>query len=518
MKFNRFKKVLTVLGAAAMLSSCSAKFLEVEPYGKSDAEQYYQTEDEVQLALVAAYDMLSTDQFQDWSSCYVMKNLPSDDVNCGGGNSSDQPQYQALDDFDWSPENIGIRSFYHVNYFGVYRANLIISSAPEESSDLMKRMIAEAKFLRAFYYFELVTVFGDVPLWLTPPENLQEGKARTPKVEVYAQIEKDLQEAADVLPNKSTFAGTGDAFRANKQAALGLLGKVRVYSGDYSGAIAPLESVIQTEGSEVGLEADFESLTLQTTEFGIESLFEASFITNGDTWGTVQWNRNDHDNRHLQLSGPRALTEIEGAIPEKEGKLRAGWGFLPPTQVLFNAFEATDGRRDGTVLDADGLAKYYGQEFIDGWDTEGLVRTKYTTFESETTEEGGATPELNYTTNWRLLRYADILLLAAEAYYNQGREADSRAMLNKLRQRAGGLTDYDASVSGQSLFDAIVKERRVELAYEGSRYWDLVRWGLAAQELSGLGFQAGKHEVFPIPLAEIVGNPGINQEDQNPGY
>lgn len=517
MKIYKFKKLLAVIGTAAALSACSSKFLEVDPYGKSDTESYYQTEEDVSLALVAAYDMLSSDQLQGWSSCYVMKNLPSDDVNCGGGGPSDQLQYQELDDFNWHPENAGIRSFYHIHYYGIYRANQIISKAPE-SSDAMKKMIAEAKFLRAFYYFELVTTFGDVPLWLAPPENLQDGKARTPKAEVYAQIEKDLTEAAAVLPNKSSQAGTGDAFRANKQAAQGLLGKVRVFKGDYAGAIAPLESVINTDGAEVKLEDDFQSLTLSTTEFGMESLFEASFITNGDTWGTTEWNRNAHDNRHIQLSGPRSLKDLEGVTPEKESKLIAGWGFLPPTQVLFDAYEATDGRRDATILDAEGLAKLYGQEFEDGWDTEGLVRTKYTTFESETTTEGGANAELNYTTNWRLLRYADVVLLAAEAYYNQGREGDARDMLNKLRQRAGGLTDYDATVTGSALFNAIVKERRVELAYEGSRFWDLVRWNLADQALSGSGFVKGKHELFPIPLAEIVGNSGITEADQNPGY
>ncbi|NLR90804.1 RagB/SusD family nutrient uptake outer membrane protein [Flammeovirga agarivorans] len=519
MKIYSFKKLLAVLSASAMLTACSSDFLDVEPYGKSDTSTYYQTDDEIDLALTASYDMLSSDQLQGWSSCYVIKNLPADDVNCGGGGASDQAQYQEIDDFEWHAENAGIRAFYHINYYGIYRVNQIITNAPTEGrSDLMNRMIAEAKFLRAYFYFELVTAFGDVPLWLEPPVELTEGKERTPKAEVYAQIEQDLTEAAEVLPNKSVFDGTGDAFRANKQAALGLLGKVRVFQGDFAGAIAPLESVLQVEGSEVALESDFSQLTLKSTEFGKESLFEASFISNLDTWGTTQWNRDAHDNRHIQLSGPRQLDDIEGATPIKSDKLRSGWGFLPPTQSLFDSFEATDGRRDATILDDEGLARLYGQVFTDGWDTEGLVRTKYTTFDSETTDEGGATPELNYTTNWRLLRFADVILLAAEAYYEQGNESDARAMLNKLRQRAGGLADYDATVTGDALFNAIMNERRVELAYEGSRFWDLVRWGLADEKLKDRGFQKGKHELFPIPLAEIVGNPGITSADQNPGY
>ncbi|MBB6459658.1 RagB/SusD family nutrient uptake outer membrane protein [Flammeovirga kamogawensis] len=518
MKIYKFKKLLTVLAATAMLSSCSSEFLEVEPYGKSEASTYYQTEEQLQLGLVAAYDLLSSDQMNGWNSPFVIKNLPSDGLNCGGSSAGDQPQLQEIDDFRWHAENLAVRSVYQTNYFGIYRTNQIITNVTDAQSDLMKRMVGEAKFLRAYYYFELVTVFGDVPLWLVPPTGLTDGMPRSPKADVYAQIEKDLSEAISVLPNKSSFEGTADAFRANKQAAQGLLGKVRVYKGDYTNAIGPLESVIQTEGSEVGLEPNFSTLSLQSTEFGKESLFEASFISNGDNWGNTTWNRDAHDNRHVQLSGPRSLDVIEDVVPEEDAKLIAGWGFLPPTQSLFDAFEATDGRRNATVLDAEGLKKLYGQKFNDGWDTEGLVRAKYTTFESETTGEGGATPELNYTVNWRLLRYSDVLLLAAEAYYREGRETDARNMLNKLRQRAGGLADYDATVSGAALFDAIVNERRVELAFEGTRYWDLVRWGLAEQELGDLGFVSGKHELFPIPLDEINGNPGITEADQNPGY
>ncbi len=507
MKKNNIFKNLLVASMSLAAMSCSTDFLEITPYGKTDTKTYYSTDQEVEYALTAAYDMLHSDQLKGWSSPFFIKQLPADDTNCGGGGESDQSQYQKIDDFKWEPENAGISAYYSINYYGIYRCNQLINNAKPENA-LRKRMIAEAKFLRAYFFFELTTAFGDVPLRLKAAETLTEGMARTPKAEVYTQIIKDLKEAITDLPNKSAYAAV-DKFRVSKQAAQAMLGKTYLYAKDYPNATLAFKDVIAKEGTDVGLLTNFATITRSETEFGIESLMESSFISENKNWGNANWDRNADDNRHLQLSGPR------GPFKSGTSGIREGWGFNPPTLKIYNAFEATDPRRAATVISNQDLATMYGGSFTDGWDTQGCIRTKYQTYASETNDLNGNTPELNFSTNWRLIRYADVLLMAAEAYQKQGKDLEARTELNKVRARAGM---PNITASGAALFTAIVKERQVELAFEGFRYWDLVRWDLAQQELSSLGFVKGKHELFPIPLDEINGNVLIGPKNQNPGY
>jgi len=148
------------------------------------------------------------------------------------------------------------------------------------------------------------------------------------------------------------------------------------------------------------------------------------------------------------------------------------------------------------------------------WDYEGAIRIKYATKAEDTSVDG--VRELNYTTNFRLFRYAEVLLLAAEAYNRSSQDDMARTELNKVRNRAG-LADIDNSVSGNDLFEAIVDEKYLELAHEGQRFWDLVRWGKASSELSGTGYTA-KNDLFPIPITEIEKNALLTDADQNPGY
>jgi hypothetical protein len=507
MKRNNLFKYIFIVGLSAAAISCSSDFLEVAPFGKTDTNTYYSTDQEVEYGLTAAYDMLHSDFIKGWSSTLFIKQLPADDTNCGGGGESDQSQYQKLDDFKWEADNEGITAYYSINYFGIYRCNQVINNAKPETA-LRKRMIAEAKCLRAYFYFELSTVFGDVPLRLEAAKNLTEGMARTPKAKVYEQIVKDLKEAIVDLPNKGDYT-TANRFRVSKQTAQALLGKTYLFAKDYPNAILAFKDVIAREGNDVGLIADFSKITRAESEFGKESLLEASFISENRNWGNASWDRNANDNRHLQLWGPR------GPFNGGTSGIRDGWGFNPPTRKIYNAYEANDPRRAATVITKEELASKFGGVFVDGWDTEGCIRTKYTTYNAETSDQDGNTPELNYSTNWRLIRYADVLLMAAEAYHKDNKDALARIELNKVRARVGLLP---VSASGNALFTAIVKERQVELAYEGFRFWDLVRWDLAQQEVSTLGFVKGKHEYFPIPLDEINGNILIGPENQNPGY
>lgn len=555
-------KKLNILFAAAVIAlftvACSEDFLEVDPVGKVAEDAFYNTDEEALIALTSAYDFIHSDQFSGWSSVFFMKNLPSDESNCGGGGTDDQPQYQDLDDFKWEPSNAGITAYYQICYYGIARCNILLTNVKPDS-DIKNRVIAEAKFLRAYFYFDLVMAFGDVPLITELAKTSDEPNPRAPKAEVYAQIEKDLTDAIAGLPDKSTYVD-GDKFRASKQTAQALLGKVHLYQKDYPAALTALEQVIAKEGDQVALEANFKDIFLEDTEFGKESLFEASFISQGKDWGNAKWNRNADDNRHLQLWGPRDYNDGNDILGIG---LIGGWGFNPATRKLFETFTNDDPRKELTAFDytavytglADSLKTALEKQATDlnmtfkdyllkldvdsttvvdsdltkdidkimaaavskllklsyastAHDVEGIIRLKYATRESET---GGPTKELNYKTNWRLIRYADVLLMAAEASLSSS-PAKALDYVNRVRARAG------APALSAVTMDDIIYERQAELALEGTRFFDLVRWDLADQELKALGFVKGKHELFPIPKDEIDNNPGMSPADQNPGY
>jgi hypothetical protein len=194
--------------------------------------------------------------------------------------------------------------------------------------------------------------------------------------------------------------------------------------------------------------------------------------------------------------------------------LLPGWGFNTPTQKMWDAFiNSNDSvRRAASLMSEEELEAKGGDWSVESdHDYEGFFRRKFGTFSSETNESNGAVPDMNYGTNWYLIRYADVILMAAEAYYRNNDETNALECLNRVHNRAG-MTDISAS--GDAIFDAIVTERQLELAFEGFRYVDLIRWGLATQELGSRGFVTGKHELMPIPNDDVR----IAGLSQNPGY
>jgi len=254
-------------------------------------------------------------------------------------------------------------------------------------------------------------------------------------------------------------------------------------------------------------------------EFGIGSLFEIGFIsTNGYDWGNVAWGGRMESNLHVQLMGPRGEFDISPV------GLLNGWGFNYPSEKSINKFIASgeNSRRTATIMteqeliDAGGSVKSIDDDGnpIEIYGYDGAIRIKYATRAADTSE--GGVKELNYSSNWRLFRYAEVLLLAAEAYNQEGQDDKSRTELNKVLDRAG-LDDVSASLSGDALMDAIVEEKFLEFAHEGQRFWDLVRWGKASTELSGTGYSS-KNDLFPIPITELDLNAALTPADQNPGY
>ena len=480
------------------------KFLTNEVPGAYPEDDFYKTDEDVTQAVTGVYDMMQAHYNSSWGSLYMVKSLLTDESNAGGSDAGDQPGYQTLDDYNFDATNDKVRDAWRMCYYAIYRANKVITKA-DDLTPLRKRLIAEAKVLRAYNYFELVTLWGDIPLVLNdiPPSQFT-STPRTPKADVYKQIEKDLAEGASVLPLKSSYS-TADRFRVSKGTAQALLGKALLYQQKWVEAGAQFDLVVNSGVYSVA--PSIAAVFNQAGEFGQESIFEISYSNaRSYDWGNFPWGAAPESNIHVQIMGPRGDYYTKAPADS----LIAGWGFIRPKLKMWNAFIA-DGsvaRRNQSIMSqAELIAAGGNWTAPNDRDYEGFFQRKYGSFQNQT---GGPIGELNYGTNWRQIRYSDVVLMAAEAYYRTD-ENKARGYINQIRQKRGVA---DITATGTALFDAIVRERQVELAFEGVRFQDLVRWGKASAELGTLGFVAGKHEVLPIPDYDVkTGN-----LPQNPNY
>lgn len=498
------KKILTIaiLGIVLIFleTTCSKDYLDIKVAGQLSLEEFYKTDADALQATTAMYDMqMEGSSYFCW---YLIKTLPSDESNCSGSGSGDQPALQDMDRFNWDSNNDAIKGYWNRTYSVINRANLVIEKVQPESA-LRTRLIAEAKALRAYYYLDLVSQWGSVPIILkVPGVNEFLTQPRASKNDVYAQIEKDLTEAITVLPLKSLYS-QADKFRISKGTAQAILGKAYLYQEKWSKAAELFNEVVNS--GEYSLEPKFASIFTAKCEFGKESLLEISYTTQKTPYPS---GRARKSNNIIQLMG------IKAGIYKKapgDSLVGGGWAFNAPKAKLYDAFiNAGDQvRRIETLMSVEELRAKGGDWTNPAfWGYEGFIRRKYGSYSTETFD---GTSVADWGTNWRLIRYADVLLMLSEANYRIGNEEDSRLMLNKVRDRAklGNIT-----ASGDALFEAIVTERQLELALEGHRYPDLIRWGRAARELSSYGFTPGKHELLPIPYADVKSG----NLEQNPGY
>ena len=505
---KKYIKII-VLGVLIIFNytSCSDDFTEVDPIGLINEDDFLTTDDEAESVIFGIYDLMAWNYNRPWNSAFFLKVLPGDIANAGS-TIGDQPPLQQIDDFTHVADNPAITGVWEGFYKTIGLANVLIEKLEVSELSSKDKFIAEAKFLRAYSYFELVTLFGDVPLRISTPQSIAEfGLARTPKSEVYTQIENDLADAISSLPSRS---GVSQSFRISKEAAQAVLGKVYLFQNKYDVASVEFGKVISSQAFD--LEPDFANVWNSSSENGVESLIELTYVsTEKYDWGNFPWGGRPESNIHAQLMGPRGDAFDVAAIG-----VANGWGFNLPTSKIGQAFESAGDvtRKNATLISEADLVTAGGSVTPPDTgihDYEGYVRLKYVT---RTEDTAGPINELNYGINWRLLRYADVLLMAAEAYHKNNEDGKAQIELNKVRFRAG-LPNVTAT--GDALFNAIVLERQLELAFEGQRFWDLVRWGLADTELSSIGYTS-KNQVFPIPSNEISRNDLINPEDQNPGY
>ncbi len=507
-------KFLMALSLLVIVSGCQKEWLELELTGSVPfASQSIDTDEKAFEVLCGAYDFLQVKYYSGWSSYYMLGNLASGDAVPVGGGYSDRPEYWDFYQYDVTSENPAVLQYWRRNYYGIYRANIVLNDITLESS-AMNLYKAEAKFLRAYYYFELVKTFGNIAFYtanLSPSEyNITSTEASV----VYEQIEKDLKEAIEVLPLKSAQT-RAEYTRANKGAAQAMLGKVYLFQKKYDDAAAIFSTLVNS--SEYGLVAEYDSIFKKSEEFGIESVFEIPYSSyiHGDFWGN---GRESEGNIEVQLAGPRetALT----------GLTNAGWGFDMIDSSLVDAWDAAGDvvRKNGTgygpdtfkeVLklgpadDANGNGFYDSKE-KDGWT--GWYQKKRCPYIGYN-DPGQSPMEATYENNERVIRYADVLLMYAEALNRKAAPDDANALkyVNMIRER---VKLPALNKSGNDLFEAIKLERRLEFGMEGQRYWDLIRWGDAPAVLGSMGFKEGVHEHFPIPESEI----GKTSLTQNNGY
>ena len=496
-------KYLFIAGAMIItLLSCTKDFLTVEPKGTFLSSTYYSTPEEAFTGLVATYDVLRKNS-GGFENMITMMNAGSDDFYAGGGGATDGVGIQSFSNYTETGTTMP-QSYWNDYYQGIFRANVLLLRLPaiDMDANLKARYTAEAKTLRAFYYFNLVTMFKNIPLITEPvdPAAMYDVTQADP-ADVYAQIEKDLTEAIPNLPN-TVDLGT-EAGRLTKGAGQAILGKVYLYEGKNALAAAQLAEVNGTPGgtSQYGykLLANYNDLWVVSNKFNSESILECAH-TNQSFAGWGNWGSgSDEGNSVNVMVGPRGYVKIGAAAPD----LPSGWSFNPVTQDLYDAIK-NDPRFGATVLDLKALKAAGECDYIPGYQDTGYFLNKFIPRQSDVTT-GAGDAVLNYKQNTYIIRLADTYLMEAEALGATG--ARAQALLDAVRSRVG-LPSVPVSMT------AIMNERRLELAGEGFRFFDLVRWGKAANVLGSRGFTAGKNEIFPIPYKELQNTKLV----QNPNY
>ncbi len=507
------KKYLIIMGVCfslAIISSCK-KYLDKNPIDdyKVSSLDYLKTETDYRTMQVSVYTPLQ------WLNQIVpIGDLATDNSVSGGESASDVLDLQQIDDYIHTPVNGTLTNLWRFAYEGINRANYLTQfKAANPTGQAVNfagkdAMYGEIYFLRAYYYFSLTKMFGDVPLFTDKRLDISATGAlgRTAQATVYAAIEKDLNDAIAVLPAIQTQKG-----RVTKYAAQALLGKVYLYQRKYSASAAVLQNVINSNA--FTLVSNFSSIFLKAGENGPESVFEIQYSSDGANSYAGADPSQGPGNYSVQQCGIRGLNATSPLMPYADG-----WSTNLPTQNLAAAYAAGDQRKAGTCFDIEAYKAAnpsFGITYqVAPYKNTGLYNAKYLPRKGETNTSGGAY-QLNYKSNFRTIRYADVLLMAAEANNRATAADDTKAQtyLNLVRRRAFGNTSNDITSTGTTLYDAILNERRLELAMEGERFFDLVRTGKAATVLAPK-FIVGKHERFPIPNFEVT----VSGLTQNPGY
>ncbi len=478
------------------LSSCH-NFLEENLQGTFSSATFYKSESDALVALTGVYSDVSF--VNTMNQLWVFGDVASDDA-VKGGLAGDQSDIQYIDQFNYVRTNTVLSNVWKYYYDGISRANYVLYYVPAIVMDatLKARILGEAKFLRAYFYFSLVNIYGEIPLKVLPPlSSSLINVPKSPVATIYAQIESDLADASKVLNNSYSGADVG---RATKGAAFGLLAKARLYNQDWSGALAAIDSL--EASATYTLVPVYKNNFLDSTQNNAESMFEI---------------------QHLSMQNPSLGSFLNQYFSPAAYN---GYYFNAPVQDFIDEFEVTTGgvidpRLDYTVGRA-GNKWVNGEPFDPAWSSTGYLNRKHSQSKYDAPIVGNSGLDYVY------MRYADILLMKAEAMNELNQGAQAVVSVNLVRKRARESYLYDTSLPGYgtvptnllpdvvytdqpTLRAAIQHERRVELGFEFHRYFDLMRWGqqVAEAALGSSGFSWAKNRYFLIPQSELDTNPAI---------
>ncbi len=494
------KSIIFIL-LAITSTSCSKDFLDKEPLGRPSSATLFTTPEGINLMLNATYAQKREFNLIGFGWFATME-LGSDDSN-PGSNAGDGsvPRMRDFGNFNYLSNNDDLNVYWNASYELIAQANLVISYAPSvefDDTNLQQRLIAEAKYLRAQQYFDLVRGWGGVPIKTKvdfDPAIASQVVPRSSSEDVYALIKSDLNDAIASLPLKSQYLAS-ELGRATKGAAQTLLAQVYLHQGNYNDCLTESMNVINS--GEYSLDSEYWQVTNYQYKNGAESIFEVQNIERVERDVTNHWQK---------WQGVRGSG--------------SGWGFFSPSEELANAYESGDPRREYTI--------YFKGE---PWPFSGETKIKW---------DGGTDPRANQKTmvarpfiaantqtNRVVSRYADVLLMAAECYNEVGNSTEALKYLEMIRARARegqALLPEITETDNIALRHLIWKERRYELALEGYRAFDIRRYdkvepGFAQNLYFGIGktnYDSNKHNLYPIPLSELDFDTE-NILTQNPGW
>lgn len=476
------KNLKYILFSVTLIMTSCTGILDKEPIGILDAGSFFKTKEDALQAINAAYEPLMFCSANN-NFYWAFGVLASDEAVTGGDGS--RPGLVEIDFLTQTSRTGEFNDFWKLQYKGINQCNTVLDRVPGIDMDaaLKDRILGEAHFLRAFYYFQLTQVFGDVPLYtkLTPPSELKIPK--TPKQEIYQVILDDCDKAALSLPLSYDKSQAG---RATKGAALALAAKTQLYTDNYAGVLNYINE-IKALGI-YSLMPDYQDNFRKNTQNNAESVWEIQ-----------------HTN--LELGVGNSLNQMWASK-----KIPNGYGFCEVTPEYVSEFEPGDPRKKFTV--ASNNEDYFGYVYKNSFSSTKFSPRKYLQADSTVTQK--ADGDINVTN----VRYAEVLLWEAEALAELGRVQEAQVPLEQVRARARAQSNDPENTLPEvkttdktEMINAIRHERSVELGFEMHRFFDLVRWGIAKEKLPD--FKVGKNEVFPLPQVEMDLNPNLKQ---NPNY
>jgi len=484
---NKMKKQLYIavsfaLVLSLLVPSCTKDkdFLDKTPNGSMSTSSFYKTEADAEAAINGAYTIM----MDFWiKNIAFEKDIISDDAVKGQG--VDLAALTNMDNLNFNATDGANQTLWSLFYKGVYLSNLVLDYVPgiEMPQAKKDRILGEAHFLRAFYYYNLVIRWGGVPLMKTTID-AESTPAKATIDESWELIKDDLIKAAGLLPWKTEYDASNIG-RADKGAALALLGNANLFTEQWQSAFEAFSAVVNS--GNYSLEPEFGNIFKPEFDNGTEVVFETQFKGGEFAYGNG----------------------FNFWVRPRNGSTIFGLGFCMPTQDLVDEFEPGDPRlkytviREGDII-SDEIADI---PFQAAWAPE----TGYSCGKYVVGVPVGSNAE-RHEQNQKQIRYAEVLLGYAEAAFRTGNVSEAVDKINMVRERARGNTNVLPDITaGDDIFAAIVHERRVELALEGKRYFDLVRWGLAEQELGPLGYQPARKGLYPIPQTELDVNPNLVQ-------